>query len=166
MAMPLTAETVTTLPKNPCRITTEWQRFDELSAPALYDLLRLRQQIFVVEQGSAYPDLDGLDQPARHLLLRTDGTLTGCLRLLPPADATSPARIGRVAVTDGWRRHGLGRLLMTEALLFWREHHAGRPIALGAQLYLVPFYRSFGFCEIGAPYDDFGVPHIDMRIPP
>ncbi|HUC12547.1 MAG TPA: GNAT family N-acetyltransferase, partial [Stellaceae bacterium] len=166
MTMPSTAETTATLPKIVPGITTEWRRFDDLTVSTLYELLRLRQQIFVVEQHSAYPDLDGLDKSALHLLLAAEGTLAGCLRLLPPADAASPARIGRVAVAARWRGNGLGRRLMADALSFCRDHHAERAIGLSAQLYLVPFYRSFGFGEIGTPYDDFGVPHIDMRLLP
>jgi len=137
---------------------TEWQKFEQLSAPALYELLQFRQSIFVVEQRSPYPDLDGLDQNAWHLLLRCDGELAGYARLIP----TPPLRIGRVAVAAELRRHGLGRRLMEEALLFCRAQYPGRPVVLTAQAYLVPFYRSFGFEPAGAPFDDFGVAHVDM----
>ena len=75
------------------KITTQWQRFEELSPDALYEILRFRQSIFVVEQRSPYPDLDGLDQGAWHLLLRVEGELAGYLRLMQ-----MPVRIGRVAV--------------------------------------------------------------------
>jgi ElaA protein len=139
----------------------EWQKFEQLSAPALYELLQFRQNIFVVEQRSPYPDLDGLDQNAWHLLLRCDGELAGYGRLTPP----QPLRIGRVAVASELRRHGLGRRLMEEALLFCRAHYPGFPMVLSAQTYLVPFYRSFGFEPTGAPFDDFGVAHVDMGLP-
>ena len=138
------------LPKIAPGITTRWQRFDELSAPALYELLRFRQQIFVVEQRSPYPDLDGLDQRAAHLLLRVGGELAGCLRLLPPAEITLPIWIGRVAVAAEHRRRGLGRRLMAEALSFCRQHYSGQPIGLSAQLHLARFYQSFGFIAVGA----------------
>ncbi len=159
---------MTSLPKIDPRITLQWQRFDDLSAAALYELLRFRQQIFVVEQGSPYPDLDGLDQSACHLVLRAEGVLSGCLRLLAPAGsaagAAAPVRIGRVAVGAGWRRHGLGRRLMTDALSFCRERYPGQPIALSAQATLVRFYGTLGFVVISAPYDDFGVAHVDMEL--
>lgn len=163
--MPSSTETFITLPKIAPGITTEWRRFDDLSATALYELLRFRQQIFVVEQRSPYPDLDGLDPNAWHLLLRIEGLLAGYLRLLPPANAASEVRIGRVAVASERRGEGLGHRLMTEALRFCAENYPGQPVALSAQLHLAHFYRSFGFTEIGPPYDDFGVPHIDMRLP-
>ena len=140
---------------------TEWQRFERLTGDKLYELLRFRQNIFVVEQGSPYPDLDGLDQNAWHLLLRCDGELAGYARLTP----SQPLRIGRVAVASGLRRHGLGRRLMEEALLFCRAHYPGQPVMLTAQAHLVPFYRGYGFEPTGEPFDDFGVAHVDMRLP-
>jgi ElaA protein len=140
-------------------IALEWQRFEQLSADRLYEVLRFRQSIFVVEQGSSYADLDGLDQEAWHLLLRSEGELAGYLRLIP-----MPIRIGRVAVASHVRRRGLGRRLMEEGLRFCREHYPAQDIILAAQLNLAPFYSSFGFAVISEPYDDFGVMHVEMRM--
>ena len=151
------------MPKIAPGITTEWRRFDELPAAALYEMLRFRQQIFIVEQRSPYLDLDGFDQSAHHLLLRIESTFSGYLRLMPPADRGAVVRIGRVAVATGLRRQGLGRPLMTEALSFCRERYSGHVIGLSAQCHLVGFYRSFGFAEFGAPFDDGGIPHIEMH---
>ena len=139
----------------------EWQKFAQLSAAALYELLRFRQGIFVVEQASPYPDLDGLDQQAWHLLLRVDRGLAGYTRLIP-----RPLRIGRVAVAAALRRQGLGRRLMDETLWFCRAHYPGQPVMLTAQAHLVPFYRGYGFEPTGEPFDDYGVAHVDMRLPP
>src|SRR5947207_13058078 len=102
-------------------MTTEWRRFDELMAGDLYELLRFRQSIFVVEQASAYPDLDGLDEGAWHLLARLERELIGYLRLTPIAGLPPMVRIGRVAVSPSLRRAGLGRMLMEKALLLCRE---------------------------------------------
>ena len=153
------------MPKNDCGITLQWRPFAALSAETLYDLLRFRQQIFVVEQRSPYPDLDGLDAMAQHLLLREERALSGYLRLLPPSSPATAVRIGRVAVAVDGRRRGLGRRLMTEALAFCRDHHRGRIVTLSAQLYLVRFYESFGFVPASAPFDDFGVAHVEMTLP-
>jgi ElaA protein len=142
-------------------IAIGWQRFDELSGEALYELLRFRQSIFVVEQSSPYPDLDDLDQVAWHLSLRVAGELAGYLRLIP-----LPIRIGRVAVASQLRRCGLGRRLMEEGLRFCTERYLAQDIILAAQLNLVPFYSSFGFGVISDPYDDFGVMHVEMRLRP
>jgi len=148
-------------------ITTEWRRFDELTAGELYELLRFRQSIFVVEQGCAYPDLDGLDQSASHLAARSDGELIGYLRLTAVTGPPPMLRIGRVAVSPSLRRGGLGRMLMEKALTFCRERFPLQAIALGAQVPLVPFYESFGFATTSEPYDDFGVAHVEMvlRLP-
>lgn len=150
------------MPKIVPEITSEWRRFDQLSPTALYRLLQFRQQIFVVEQASPYGDLDGLDQDARHLLLSADDALVGCLRVVP---SPTEIRIGRVAVAAGWRRRGLGRRLMDEALSLCRERWPGQPAALAAQLYLVSFYESLGFGATAAPYDDCGVLHVEMTLP-
>jgi ElaA protein len=141
------------------KIATEWQHFEALGTSGLYELLRFRQRIFVVEQRCPYPDLDELDESAWHLLARAEGTLAGCIRLIP-----RPLRIGRVAVAAPLRRRGLGRNLMEEALSRCREHYPGLTVALTAQSYLVSFYRSFGFEPIGVPFEDFGVTHVDMEL--
>jgi ElaA protein len=140
-------------------IALEWQRFAELSSEGLYELLRFRQTIFVVEQSSPYPDLDGLDREAAHLVLRLGGALGGCLRLVEPPRL----RIGRVAVAAEWRRQGLGRRLMIAALERCRARHPGQAILLTAQLPLIGFYESLGFTAISELYDDFGLAHLDMR---
>jgi ElaA protein len=148
-------------------ITTEWRRFDELTAGELYELLRFRQSIFVVEQACAYPDLDGLDQNAWHLTARLAGELIGYLRLTAITGPTPIVRIGRVAVSRSLRRDGVGRMLMEKALIVCRECFPLQAIALGAQVPLVPFYERLGFVTASEPYDDFGVVHVEMvlRLP-
>ena len=139
-------------------LSIEWRRFDALSAAELYRLLQFRQAIFVVEQRSPYPDLDGLDRDALHLLLHGEDGLAGYLRLIP----SPPPRIGRVAVAAPLRRRGLGRRLVEAALRRCGKDWPGGAVVLSAQSWLVPFYESFGFAVTSAPYDDFGVPHVDM----
>jgi ElaA protein len=142
-------------------VAMKWQHFAQLPADRLYELLRFRQAIFVVEQRCPYPDLDGLDREASHLLLSVGDALAGCLRLLPPPRL----RIGRVAVAADRRRQGLGRRLMEEALAACRKRHPGQPVALTAQLPLAGFYRSLGFVAVSPPFDDFGLVHLHMRLP-
>lgn len=143
-------------------IATEWRRFDELTAAELYELLCFRQSIFVVEQACAYPDLDGLDQNAWHLTARLASELIGCLRLTAITGPPPIVRIGRVAVSRSLRRGGVGRMLMAKALILCRERFPLQAVALGAQVPLVPFYKSFGFAATSEPYDDFGVAHVEM----
>jgi ElaA protein len=145
-------------------ITVEWQCFEKLSTNALYEILRFRQSIFVVEQGSPYLDLDGLDQAAWHLLLRAEGALAGYLRMSPMPGPPPVVRIGRVAVASHLRWRGLGQSLMQDALRLHRQQYPEYDVALGAQAHLVPFYQGFGFATTSEPYDEFGVTHIDMTL--
>jgi ElaA protein len=137
--------------------------FAELSADELYKLLRFRQAIFVVEQRSPYPDLDGLDQSALHFLLRNEGALVGCLRLVVPGDATAPVVLGRIAVLASHRGRGLATGLVEAALRFCRERYPDHSLRLSAQCHLAHFYERFGFAAAGLPFDDFGVRHVEMR---
>jgi len=143
------------------RTSLEWHGFGDLTPALLYEVLAFRQAIFVVEQRCAYPDLDGLDQRAQHLLLRVDGELTGCLRLIPFPDEAR-VKIGRVAVALPQRRRGFARLLMAEALARCPRRYPNYAVALTGQTYLAPFYESLGFVTTSAPYEDYGLSHIDM----
>lgn len=140
-----------------------WWRFDDFSAAQIYELLRFRQQIFVVEQASPYPDLDGFDQRSLHLLLRVDGNLSGCLRLRLDRRAAE-ASIGRVAVASQLRRQGLARRMMLEALARCARDYPECVVRLNAQEYLVPFYDSLGFRPISEPTEEYGVPHVEMLL--
>ena len=143
--------------------TLQWHRWDELSTTVLYELLQFRQAIFVVEQASPYPDLDGRDGEAQHLTLRRDGVLIGYLRLIAPREPDQPqVRIGRVSVGVDDRGHGHARLMMNEALRLAGQLYPNNDIQIGAQTYLESFYQSFGFTPSSSPYEDFGVPHIDL----
>jgi ElaA protein len=144
-------------------MTLDWREWAGLSTEELYELLTFRQAIFVVEQASPYPDLDGRDDAALHLALRRDGVLIGYLRLIAPNIDNNPhVRLGRVAVAEAERRNGYARLIVAEALHLAAELYPGCEIEIGAQTYLAPFYESFGFAATTSPYDDFGIPHIDM----
>jgi ElaA protein len=147
------------------RTSLEWYGFGDLTPALLYEVLAFRQAIFVVEQRCAYPDLDGLDQRAQHLLLRADGELAGCLRLIPFPDEAR-VKIGRVAVAATLRGQGFARLLMREALARCQRGYADCAVTLTGQTYLTPFYESLGFAVTSAPYDDYGLSHVDMILSP
>src|SRR5271169_2441479 len=152
------------LPDITPEISFEWRCFEQLSPHELYDVLRFRQSIFVVEQGSPYPDLDGFDQTARHLLLHEAGVLGGYLRLAPMPGPPPLVSLGRVALAPHLRGGGLGRLLMKCALGLCRDEYPGRLMVLRAQRHLVPFYEGFGFAVTSEPFDDFGVTHVEMML--
>ena len=152
------------LPEITPEISFEWRRFEQLSPHELYDVLRFRQSIFVVEQGSPYPDLDGFDQTARHLLLHEAGVLGGYLRLAPVPGPPPLVSLGRVALAPHLRGRRLGRVLMKRALGLCRDEYPGRLMVLRAQRHLVPFYEGFGFAVTSEPFDDFGVTHVEMML--
>ena len=147
--------------KAPDPIRLEWLGFADFSAALLYRVLRLRQSVFVVEQRCAYPDLDGNDQGARHLLLWHRDDLAGCLRLIP-FDSERRVAIGRVAVAVEMRHRGFARLMMTEALACCRSDYRNCAVTLTGQTYLVPFYESLGFAATSAPFEDYGLSHVRL----
>lgn len=134
--------------------------FAELDAPTLYALLRLRCDVFVVEQHCPYPELDGRDaEPGtRHLWLDQGGGPIAYLRILREPDGT--ARIGRVCTAASHRGGGHARHLMVAALDLVGPDTG---CVLDAQAHLVGFYGGFGFTESGPEYLDDGIPHVPMR---
>ncbi|MDQ7906547.1 GNAT family N-acetyltransferase [Phytohabitans sp. ZYX-F-186] len=132
--------------------------FADLDARTLYELLRLRVDVFVVEQKCAYPELDGRDtEPAtRHVWLSRDGAPVAYLRIL--GDPGGVARIGRVVVTAAERGTGAASRLMAAAL----DEIGGRPSVLDAQAHLVRFYERYGYAVTGAEFLDDGIPHVPM----
>jgi ElaA protein len=147
----------------------EWRRFPALGVDLLYDLLALRCAVFVVEQASAYLDVDGRDRDAAHLLAfapAPDGrdALAGALRMTGP-DATGHAALGRIVTAPWARRGGLGTRLIVEGLARLDAEHPDAPARLSAQGHLTAYYARFGFRVTSPEYDDGGVPHHDMARP-
>ncbi|MFN4298810.1 MAG: GNAT family N-acetyltransferase [Thermaurantimonas sp.] len=140
----------------------EVYRFSELSAAKLYEILRIRNEIFVVEQQSVYNDTDGHDLKALHYTYWQEGDLIAYSRILPPNSVYSLASIGRVCVRKSHRSQGLGRSLFAESLEILENAFGKQPIKIQAQLYLKDFYEGFGFRSITDAYDDCGILHIDM----
>jgi ElaA protein len=139
-------------------VTVRVLAFDDLDAHTAYDVWRLRQQVFVVEQHSPYPDLDGRDREptTSHLLSERDGELVGYARVLDDGDG---ARIGRVLVAPHARGHGLADELVRTAL----DVIGDREVRLDAHTGLVEWYASYGFEPTGPAFDEDGVMHRPMR---
>ncbi|RYU14543.1 GNAT family N-acetyltransferase [Nocardioides iriomotensis] len=132
--------------------------FDDLDAGTSYDLWRLRQVVFVVEQECAYLDLDGRDREpgTRHVWVEDDGVPVGYLRVL---DDPGHARIGRVVVAHSHRGRGLADVLVRAAL----DLVGDNPSVLDAQSYLAGWYGRFGYVATGPEFLDDGIPHVPMR---
>ncbi|MEP0233857.1 MULTISPECIES: GNAT family N-acetyltransferase [Pseudomonadota] len=155
--------------KDPEDLEGVWFAFDDLSGRDVHDLMKLRQDVFVVEQECAFPEIDGQDPDALHYVLRdrATGDLAGALRVfLADADNAGDdeaSRIGRVVIAPSHRGLGLGRNLMQVALDKCRSAVPGAPVNLSAQAHLEDFYTSFGFARISENYLEDGIWHLDMR---
>ena len=141
--------------------------FAAMSADTLYRLLRLRSEVFVVEQACVFLDLDGLDAQCLHVLgevVGSDGAvhLHASTRLVPPGVAFEEASIGRVVTATSARGGGIGHALMAESLRMLEQLWGPQPVRIGAQAHLEAFYKRHGFVSDNKPYIEDGIPHIEM----
>jgi ElaA protein len=143
----------------------EWKiiPFDLLSVHELYEILRLRSEIFVVEQNCVYLDLDGKDQKALHLFGTFEGKIVAHARLFKPGISFVHASIGRVTVDAKHREKKWGHELMRQAIAGILDHYGETEITIGAQLYLKKFYESHGFVQSSEMYLEDDIPHIQME---
>ena len=145
----------------------QWQchDFGGFSIDALYEVLQLRDQVFVVEQQSIYGDIDGTDRHCWHLSGRdAKGHLLAYARLIAPGDKyPDAAAIGRVVIPPRLRGGGLGKPLLMQAISHCQRLFPAAAIMLSAQAERQGFYGAFGFVPVSAPYDDGGILHLDMR---
>lgn len=148
---------------NVISINWQWLNFDALSNTQLYQLLKLRQDVFILEQKCLYSDMDDVDANCIHLLGYQGETLTAYLRLIPAQyHASNNIALGRIISLASSRGAGLGLAMMQQAMDYTLEHYPNINIQLGAQCYLQAFYEKFNFKAISEPYDEDGIMHIDM----
>ncbi|WP_373398610.1 GNAT family N-acetyltransferase [Algoriphagus halophilus] len=136
--------------------------FDELTIYELYDLLKLRSEVFVVEQNCVFLDQDDKDQKCHHLMLYEGKQLVGYSRLVPPGLSYSEMSIGRVVTSPAGRGKGYGRILMGLSIQYCHQILGDGPIRIGAQTYALGFYSSLGFVSDGEVYDEDGIEHVEM----
>jgi ElaA protein len=144
--------------------TLNWicKPFDKLTPFELYDLLRLRSEVFVVEQHCVFLDMDNKDQIAHHLLGYYEQTLVATTRLLGAGTAYKLMSIGRVVTSPTYRKQGAGKELMRQSINKCYELFGEGKIKIDAQLYLKKFYEGFGFKQSGDIYLEDGIEHIEM----
>lgn len=153
----------TTLPAADAGVSWRWHAWCALDIDTLHALLKLRQDIFIVEQHCPYPDIDGLDPQCLHLCGFDDhGALVAALRLLPPGLKSLHAALGRVVVAPHLRGTGLGRALMQQGLHACAEQFPQSAVLVSAQDHLRAFYASLGFTPVSAVYLEDGIAHVDM----
>ncbi|MCW9053819.1 MAG: GNAT family N-acetyltransferase [Motiliproteus sp.] len=144
----------------------QWQTksFNQLSIHELYQILKLRVDIFVVEQCCPYPELDDKDRDEQtlHLFAVSGDQIVAYSRLLPPGCSFPEASIGRVVIAPNYRGKDIGRTLMAESMKQVRSQWQGTDICIGAQARLTNFYKSLGFKEISDHYMEDGIEHVNM----
>lgn len=146
------------------RMELKWKikPFEALNVNELYDLLKLRSEIFVVEQNCVYLDLDSKDKKALHLIGEYDNKIVAYVRLFDAGITFDNASIGRVVVDANYRDRKWGHDLMREAISAIKANFNKEKITIGAQLYLKKFYESHGFVQSSEMYLEDDIPHIEM----
>ncbi|MGB7785302.1 MAG: GNAT family N-acetyltransferase [Salinimicrobium sp.] len=136
--------------------------FEALGLHELYELLRLRSEVFVVEQDCVYQDIDGKDEKALHVLGYDNEKLVAYTRVFPPGIYFAEAAIGRVVVRENSRKNKYGHEILKASVKAIEERFQTKKIKLSAQTYLTKFYESHGFTQVGEGYLEDGIPHIAM----
>lgn len=146
-------------------MASDWKikRFQALSVDELYKILKLRSEVFVVEQNCVYLDIDDKDQKALHLFKEIDGKMVAYARLFKSNDYFEFASIGRVVTHPDFRAKKMGHALMKEAIQAIENHFGEKQITISAQLYLKKFYESHGFTQTSEMYLEDDIPHIEMK---
>tara|TARA_B100002052_G_C15798321_1_gene559844 strand:- start:360 stop:824 length:465 start_codon:yes stop_codon:yes gene_type:complete len=142
-----------------------WSRFSELSKELVYEILSLRQNIFIVEQECWYQDADGKDLGALHLTVKNKDILVAYLRVLEPGASYSEPRLGRIVVKKDYRGIGLGKKIINVGKEKCYKLFPNKQIKISAQIHLQEFYENLGFNRQGEPYDEDGILHIEMVSP-
>lgn len=136
--------------------------FDQLTTEELYQILRLRSEVFVVEQDCVYQDVDNKDQKALHIIGTKNGEIVAYTRIFKPGDYFNNVSIGRVVVSQNQRKYGLGKQIMQASLAAIDQRFPNQPIEISAQSYLLKFYTELGFKVTGEEYLEDGIPHRRM----
>lgn len=139
------------------------KQFNQLTPIELYEILKLRNDIFIVEQNCPYHDIDGYDPQAYHLFSKdAEGHVCGCLRILNPGQTFEEAAIGRLVVRKDQRHTGIARRMMNRAITFVQHELSETRIKIEAQEYLLRFYTSVGFQQCSEMFLEDGIPHVVM----
>jgi ElaA protein len=142
-----------------------YEPFARLTAGEIYQIVHLRQRVFVVEQKCPYQDADGIDPVCHHLWTENDrGAVLAYLRVVPAGATYAEPSLGRIVTAPETRRSGLGRALMVEGLARLRATFGPTTIRIGAQKYLERFYGSFGFVRASEDYLEDDIPHVEMLL--
>ncbi|MEQ6124450.1 GNAT family N-acetyltransferase [Pseudotenacibaculum sp. MALMAid0570] len=138
------------------------KEFTELTAVEIYQMLRLRSEVFVVEQNCVYQDIDSKDQKAYHVLGYKNNILIAYARIFDSGDYFQLPSIGRILVQEEERKFKYGYELVAHSIQFIQNNFREKSILISAQTYLLKFYNSLGFIQQGEEYLEDGIPHMKM----
>lgn len=138
------------------------KKFNELTLEELYEILKLRSEVFVVEQKCIYNDIDGKDLTSSHIIIKENGKIKAYSRALQPGVSYEDASLGRVLVSPDARGKGYAKIIVTKGVEYILNNFNTTKITIGAQEYLKNFYSEIGFKPISEVYDEDGIPHLDM----
>lgn len=140
------------------------KKFDELTNIELYNLLKERTLVFVVEQNCPYLEVDGKDPLSYHLFKEENGEIIAYSRILPTGVSYQEVSIGRVFVKKEYRGQGFAEELLKKGLDFIQNELKETTVKIQAQDYLRQFYNSLGFQAISETYLEDNIPHVDMLL--
>lgn len=143
-------------------LDTYIKSFSELDIYELYEILRLRNEVFVVEQKCPYQDCDEKDKASYHVFIKQNDKIIAYLRVINKGISYNEISIGRVVVDKFHRGKGYARDNMRTAIEFIENKLKENTIRISAQHYLLDFYKSLGFIEVSEVYLEDGIPHIEM----
>lgn len=140
------------------------KEFNSLTTKQLFEIYKLRSEVFIVEQNCAYQDIDDMDASANHVMLFEKDVLAAYARILPPGISYKEPAIGRVVVKKNFRGKDLGKLLMQQCIDQLQDTYKNSDIVISAQSYLLKFYSDLGFKTEGKEYLEDDIPHTKMRL--
>ena len=140
-------------------IDWECKHYNDLSHNELYQILKIRQEVFIIEQNCNYLDADNYDQISQHLMCYDNNELVAYMRIVPPCDLFTIISFGRILVKKQLRGQGLGRSLVQKGIDLSPN---GVAICMSAQIYLIKLYQEFGFKVVGDEYLEDDIPHVKM----
>jgi ElaA protein len=146
------------------QLTWQWAKLSELTVQQWFSISAARQAVFIVEQRCAYADLDEFDMQASHLIAWSDQGVAAYLRALAPNTRFAEPSLGRILTASSHRGIGLGREIVMRGLEPVREKYRNHSIRISAQQHLSAFYASCGFAVASEPYDEDGIPHVEMLL--
>ena len=140
----------------------EIKEFNNLNIEELYQILKVRCEVFIVEQQCPYQDIDEKDKKSYHLMVKNNNEIIGYLRIIEKNVSYDEISIGRVLVKKEYRKNKVAQNMMKEAILFIEKELGEETIRISAQKYLINFYKNLGFKETSEEYLEDDIPHIEM----